>query len=160
VENCPQAEKGKSRDKAGDKVGKSGKTMERAVKVQDAIDTLKKEGKTEAAQKIEKIFNEKGGYGSISGALKEVEKHGSSNGNGASQGKEPKKAPKQQAKKAAKKEGEVKGSFQVIHLDSDTGTYVQVYKNLTKEGKKKITIFSNVPLDVKIFDAENIKEAA
>ena len=71
VENFPQAGKGKSRDKAAEKVGKSGKTMEAACKVQDKIDELKEAGKRDEAVKIENIFNEKG---SVNGALNAIKK--------------------------------------------------------------------------------------
>lgn len=63
VENLPQSEEGKSRDKIGDRIGMSGKSYETGKKVLETIDKLKEEGKEEDADLLEKVLNK-----SLSGA--------------------------------------------------------------------------------------------
>jgi len=130
--------KGDSRDIAAAKVGFSGKTMETAVKVIDKIEVLKKEGKTEEAKKIEKIFNVRG---SVNGALKAIEKL-EENGNGGTPKEKHKSSP----------------DYKYVVLD--IYTYAHVFKGLSKKGKKKITIFSQVPLKVNVVIRNAEEEAA
>lgn len=53
VETLPPAQKGKSRDATGKKLGISGKSVEKAIKVAGAIETLRADGKEVEATKLE-----------------------------------------------------------------------------------------------------------
>jgi ParB/RepB/Spo0J family partition protein len=58
VVNLPQAEKGKSRDLAAEKLGVSGRTAEKAAKVVAKVDELRAEGKKKEAQELLSTLNE------------------------------------------------------------------------------------------------------
>ena len=57
-EKLPEEEKGRVRDKLAEKVGMgSGRTLEKAMKVKEAIDSLKEEGKNDDAGLLEEVLN-------------------------------------------------------------------------------------------------------
>lgn len=94
VEILPPTTKGKARDAVGKKLGISGKSVDKAVKVAGAIETLKADGKEAEAAEVEAALNK--GYDT--GYKAAVEK-------GLITATKPKKAKKEKASPKSKMEG-------------------------------------------------------